>query len=62
MGSNMSSKLLHIDILMTDEISGNDILYGVFSTKRNATNLGANMLEMKKTSTRMTMLLISSCF
>ena len=51
MGSNMSSKLLLIDVLMTDEISGHNTPYGIFSTKRNATNLVANILEMKKTST-----------
>ena len=58
----MNNQLLHSEVLMADEISDHDTPYGVLTSKRNTINLTVNMLETKKNSTCMTILLISGCF
>ena len=58
----MNNQLLHSEVLMADEILDHDTPYGVLTSKRNTINLTVNMLETKKNSTCMTILLISGCF
>ena len=58
----MNNQLLHSEVLMADEISDHDTPDGVLTSKRNTINLTVNMLETKKNSTCMTILLISGCF